>query len=347
MKTTTTTTLLLSLLAAVPYASAHGFVSQVVVNGQTYQGNTPGGSTDASPIRQISTISPVKGATNKDMFCGADAQVASVVASADPGSKVTFTWSGGAGQNWPHNTGPLVTYMGACEGTTCDKYTATDTKWFKIDEMGKEANDPSTWVQQEIMDRGTYTVTLPSDLAPGDYLIRHEIIALHLAMTMGGAEFYPSCTQVRITGNGNAAPAQTVSFPGAYSDSDPGIYDPNVYDPGSLYAFPGPSLSNLVKGDTGTVDGQAGSTASVGGSGDASGGAAPTATAGDAQPSASSGSQPSSGGGNAAADPGASKCSLKSRANTTQGNLNANYPRHFSRVMKRLLNDFQSAAHQW
>lgn len=45
---------------------------------------------------------------------------------------------------------------------------------------------------------------------------------------MGGAEFYPSCTQVRVSGSGNGAPNATVSFPGAYSDSDPGIFDPNV-----------------------------------------------------------------------------------------------------------------------
>lgn len=71
-------------------------------------------------------------------------------------------------------------------------------------------------------------MTLPNDLAPGGYLIRHEIIALHLATSMGGAEFYPMCTQVTIGGSGSGAPSQTVSFPGAYSDSDPGIYDPTV-----------------------------------------------------------------------------------------------------------------------
>lgn len=45
---------------------------------------------------------------------------------------------------------------------------------------------------------------------------------------MGGAEFYPACIQVNIGGNGNGAPQSTVSFPGAYKDDDPGIYDPNV-----------------------------------------------------------------------------------------------------------------------
>lgn len=36
------------------------------------------------------------------------------------------------------------------------------------------------------------------------------------------------CTQVMIGGSGSGTPNPTVSFPGAYSDSDPGIYDPSV-----------------------------------------------------------------------------------------------------------------------
>ncbi len=74
----------------------------------------------------------------------------------------------------------------------------------------------------------SYSLKLPEDLAPGDYLIRHEIIALHLAVSKGGAEFYPSCTQVRVSGDGSGKPQDTVTFPGAYSDSDPGIFDPEV-----------------------------------------------------------------------------------------------------------------------
>lgn len=93
--------------------------------------------------------------------------------------------------------------------------------------------------------RDVYQVTLPQNLSPGGYLIRHEvsfsqyvtcsdselffqIIALQLAVSVGGAEFYPMCTQVMIGGSSSGTPSPTVSFPGAYSDTDPGIYDPNV-----------------------------------------------------------------------------------------------------------------------
>ena len=87
----------------------------------------------------------------------------------------------------------------------------------------------TAWILLSFSDNGaSFDVTLPQNLAPGGYLIRHEIIALHLAEQIGGAEFYPMCTQVTIGGNGNGVPSPTVSFPGAYSDTDPGIYDPTV-----------------------------------------------------------------------------------------------------------------------
>jgi hypothetical protein len=90
------------------------------------------------------------------------------------------------------------------------------------------------------------SVTLPTQITPGDYLVRHELIALHLATTVGGAEFYPSCTQIRVGGSQTDTPNQTVSFPGAYTDNDPGIYDPSVYSNGALYTFPGGPVSNLA-----------------------------------------------------------------------------------------------------
>ena len=102
-------------------------------------------------------------------------------------------------------------------------------------------------------DGGVDTVTIPSNLAPGNYLIRHEIIALHLATQRRGAEFYPACTQLRIGGSqtGKPADSELVSFPGAYSDDDPGIYDPDVYNPAVPYQFPGPNVAAFVAASTG------------------------------------------------------------------------------------------------
>jgi len=80
------------------------------------------------------------------------------------------------------------------------------------------------------VDGSVYSTNLPDNLAPGQYLVRHEIIALHLANEKGKAEFYPSCQQIKVGGNGTGVPTddELLSFPGTYSDDDPGIYTPNV-----------------------------------------------------------------------------------------------------------------------
>ncbi|KAI8969698.1 glycosyl hydrolase family 61-domain-containing protein [Trametes punicea] len=338
------------LSAAVPYVAAHGYVAQVSIDGKAYAGNIPNDYQGPSPIRLVSDIGPVKGASNPDLFCGLSAQVAELVVPANPGSAVAFQWSGGDHQKWPHNTGPLMTYMAKCGSTTCDKYNSTDAQWFKIDQAGKKPDDQSQWVQQDVMNGDSYTVTLPQNLPPGDYLIRHEIIALHLAVTMGGAEFYPSCTQVRVGGSGTGSPSNLATFPGAYHDDDPGIYDPNVFDPESPYTFPGPPISNLAaasagvtppESQTATFPPEGAATATANGGAARSGSA--TGATGMASPSASAGTGSS---GNSSNGNGGSTSSgtvvsggskAQCRLKTSSSATNMNRRRHYSRIMRRIL----------
>jgi hypothetical protein len=157
-------------------------------------------------------------------------------------------------------------YMGRCDTSNCDKFNSSTAKWFKINQMGKKSGG-DTWYQGDVsayhsplssshapyqhpktrhtVNGSPASVTLPTKVAPGDYLVRQEIISLHQAVSLGGAEFYPSCTQIRVGGSQKGTPNQTVSFPGAYNDTDPGIYDPDVYSTGSPYTFPGGPVSNL------------------------------------------------------------------------------------------------------
>ncbi|KIK96833.1 glycoside hydrolase family 61 protein, partial [Paxillus rubicundulus Ve08.2h10] len=185
----------LVLLAQWPRVQAHGYVAQVAIDGKVYIGNVPNAQPTPSIVRQINDVSPVKGASNPYLNCGQDAQNAALVANANPGSQLNFWWKGGDGSDWPHNIGPIMSYLATCGSTTCDQYNSTNAEWFKIEETGLEPGN-MTWYQQNIMDGGPSNVTIPSTLKPGQYLIRHEIIALHLATELGGAEFYPSCTQV-------------------------------------------------------------------------------------------------------------------------------------------------------
>ncbi|KAJ7580637.1 hypothetical protein C8J56DRAFT_1057588 [Mycena floridula] len=182
--------LFLSLLARVV---AHGPGAQVTLDGHAFPGNLPAGSQPvASVVRLVSSGDSKKGATDPYIDCGNDAQAATAVAPATPGSVLAFKWTGESDQvNWFHNTGPMLTYLASGGETTCDN---------------------STWLVPNV-DRSPATATLSTNLAAGNYLVHHEVIALHNALSIDGAEFYPS---------------QLLSFPDASSDQDTGIYVPQV-----------------------------------------------------------------------------------------------------------------------
>ncbi|GAA5938638.1 hypothetical protein JCM1841_004370 [Sporobolomyces salmonicolor] len=76
--------------------------------------------------------------------------------------------------------------------------------------------------------QGRNTVTVPSNLAPGTYLVRFDLLALHSASSAGGVQFYPNCAQINVTGSGSTDLPAGVSIPGFFTDSTPGIVW-NVY----------------------------------------------------------------------------------------------------------------------
>lgn len=49
------------------------------------------------------------------------------------------------------------------------------------------------------------------------YLVRIEHIALHVAQSYGGAQFYVACAQLDVTDGGNGTPGPLVSIPGVYT----------------------------------------------------------------------------------------------------------------------------------
>jgi hypothetical protein len=66
----------------------------VTIDGKVYTGNPPepDGPNNPSIIRAIDDQSPVKGASNKFLNCGQDAQAAKLVATVNPGSQLWFDW---------------------------------------------------------------------------------------------------------------------------------------------------------------------------------------------------------------------------------------------------------------
>jgi hypothetical protein len=76
------------------------------------------------------------------------------------------------------------------------------------------------WANEELVkaDRKD-TFQLPSDIKPGMYVLRTELMSLHYA-TKSGPQFYTHCFNVDVQGSGSATPAG-VNFPGGYPPNDP------------------------------------------------------------------------------------------------------------------------------
>ncbi|SRR6266545_509018 len=89
-----THSLFVGLLFGAGYASAHGFLSRISINGKTYTGSNPFGNNGASVIRKISSPDPNYGAANAALTCGPNAMAASQVADTNPGDTITFDWRG-------------------------------------------------------------------------------------------------------------------------------------------------------------------------------------------------------------------------------------------------------------
>ncbi|KAJ7474840.1 glycosyl hydrolase family 61-domain-containing protein [Mycena latifolia] len=226
------TNTIFAILLLVSHASAHGFVSQISINGEIYKGNVPSLSADPSMksiksiIRQISDPSPVKGATNPGVNCGNGSQLAATV---QPGDTLSFfRLSADLSSPWPHNVGPMMTYLAKCPDKDCTTFDSSTAQWLKLKEEGHIlGNAKGDWVQNLLYLKKTVpaNATLPSNLAPGAYLIRHEIIALQVGGKVydpsnvhSGTEFYPSCAQIVVGGTETGAPAanELVYLPGVY-----------------------------------------------------------------------------------------------------------------------------------
>ncbi|EDR12995.1 glycoside hydrolase family 61 protein [Laccaria bicolor S238N-H82] len=83
-----------------------------------------------------------------------------------------------------------------------------------------------------LMSDSLTSVLVTSNLAPRNYFVRHEIMALHLATSLGGAAFYPTCSRLTVgaLGTGVPEPSGLFSLPGAYSDNDSGIFYSQMFD---------------------------------------------------------------------------------------------------------------------
>ena len=73
----------------------------------------------------------------------------------------------------------MITYMAEAPSDITQWQPGTSPVFFKVAESGKTSD--GKWASTDILsaDDSIYTFTVPASLKPGQYLVRHEIIALH------------------------------------------------------------------------------------------------------------------------------------------------------------------------
>ncbi|KAF8290314.1 hypothetical protein DL93DRAFT_2169891 [Clavulina sp. PMI_390] len=141
--------------------------------------------------------------------------------------------------------GTLAVYMAkvADAATVASESAGGGATWFKIMQDAPYYNASAYSYVFPSQTATNITFTIPKATPSGFYLIRPEQIALHIASTYGGAQYFMACAQVQVIGGGTGTPGPLVSIPGLYTGYEPGILI-NIYEvPASgVYTPPGPAV---------------------------------------------------------------------------------------------------------
>jgi cellulase len=86
-----------------------------------------------------------------------------------------------------------MTYLAKCTPNCASFKGDSGNVWVKIDQFVYDKSKTPAWGSDALGQKlgATWQVTIPPSIAPGEYLIRHEILGLHVAETRMGAQFYP------------------------------------------------------------------------------------------------------------------------------------------------------------
>lgn len=221
--------------------NAHAIWQQLWRNGEDLE---------STCARMPQSNSPIQDYTSTALQCNVNPSPAPGTCGFAAGDTVTIemhqhnsracTEEGIGGYHW----GPVLAYMSKVEDAAAadgssEFFKVYENTWKKAEGGGTGQFD--YWGTKDLdYNCGKLDFTIPDDLAPGDYLLRAEAIALHSANAQGGAQHYVTCYQLTVTGDGTATPTG-VKFPEAYSATGPGLGF-RIYDTMTEYPAPGPAL---------------------------------------------------------------------------------------------------------
>ncbi|PWW79974.1 Lytic polysaccharide monooxygenase [Tuber magnatum] len=215
-------------------AAAHQLISSISVSGRSFG--------DGTCLRVPPNTNPLVSLADRSIVCnvGGDRAVGRIC-DVDAGQEVTFTW-----RTWPDGSrnepiaeshqGPCAVYM---KRVNSFNDAIEGGGWFKIWHEGY--GNGMFCAERLRRNGGIMTARVPRDLAGGEYLIRGEMLALHQAQDIGGAQWYVTCGQLHVYSTGGDARPSTVSIPGHTTPDDPGVHYNMWAQSISLpYRIPGP-----------------------------------------------------------------------------------------------------------
>ncbi|KAI2602144.1 lytic polysaccharide monooxygenase [Hypoxylon sp. NC1633] len=255
---------LLALAISTTAVLGHGHVRRVVSNNVAYPGFERWSDTDQSNVVSWHFTTedegpvPLSSVNGPDIIChlgATNAQGSVPVAAGSDIQVVRFNTIGGF-----QHPGPEMHYLAPCGDVSCGDVDKNDLRFFKIFErglvQGGMADSPdwntqrwaTTEVHKNVQAEGegfvdTFTVHIPANIKTGNYVLRHEILGLHMAQD-GSPEFYPQCINLQVSGSGDQQP-EGVPATEMYHSSDPGI-DIDIWVDLESYEVPGPTVSGVI-----------------------------------------------------------------------------------------------------
>lgn len=215
-------------------AYAHTYLSSVFLNDKLLEEGDC-----VRPHPSTAFDSPIPLVTSPDMTCGWLPQANQAANRKCPiaaGSTIGIQWHHTSNSPSddivdPTHVGPIIMYLAKSD-------SGAGNVWFKIFEDGYSNGK---WGVDRMLDKkGRVDFKIPADIAPGNYLLRGEIIALHGAYALNGVQPYVGCVELTISSSGTANPSG-VAFPGYYKNDDAGMLF-NRYQGFTSYPIPGPAL---------------------------------------------------------------------------------------------------------
>ena len=251
-------TLMISVF--VRLAHAHGRITGITTSGLVYPGWDPASSPNLTPPKPLAAWS----ASNlgniyirpsqfniSNITCHYNALPGALSVLVIAGEEIKLQWN-----EWPtSHVGPVMTYLADCHGSCAREDDVEAFKegleWVKIDELGwlnstgwDVLDLGGTWATNILIANDfSWVVRIPEGLQEGEYVLRHEIIALHVAERLDGAQAYPQCVNIKVKGKGEEGKRLDGGVTGTqlYGMRDEGILV-DVHKKIDGYKIPGPKV---------------------------------------------------------------------------------------------------------